>query len=414
MYGPASISFLSPIITSLSPHLKLRKSVRAFRTIYCFTPTGFINGEVFEEIMEVFAGTWGNLHPGLKCLLYCDNLPIHRNSEVLRKFQQILDMQYLPPNTSHFTQPLDDLVFAIYKSQLRRLADKLRNALRHTEETMTPTQILTAVTTEAENLAFRPDKIKKSFRNTGIFPWNPEVILDNAKLNVGRASKVLVTLFSIFILQDEEQMLEEEQWGPITIRTMATKVVAEYLEGQRKIVDQVKKSTRRVGISQEYNKASDLTAVLARADELEKEEKRKEREKAEKERLRYEDMLIQREAKLRKAEDKEERRKAKELAKRERERDCETRRCKAVVDGQRCKRVYYQNNPVNFIWCDHCWDKPVAFGVCPSHGKNGTSTRALVTDHEKQCPYAKKGRKRVRDEPPEPSSPSARKKIKKK
>ena len=123
----------------------------------------------------------------MRCLLFTHNLAVHRDTKGVKHAAGLdVDMMFLPPNTSHFTQPLDNLVFAIYKSELTRLASSLNRSLSAFGEKLEnhSISVLTSVTVAAEAVAFRRDKIIASFANT-IFPWDPNAILDRARRNIG-------------------------------------------------------------------------------------------------------------------------------------------------------------------------------------------------------------------------------------
>lgn len=99
---------------------------------------------------------------------------------------------FLPPYTSHFLQPLDDVLFAVYKTQLNLLARKLNSALAMTpgDEDDFSNTVLSAAHHIAVSKAFTKERIKKSFANTGIFPFDKEKILSRGHQNIGAPDKV--------------------------------------------------------------------------------------------------------------------------------------------------------------------------------------------------------------------------------
>ncbi len=122
--------------------------------------------------------------------LLVDNLSFHKDLDPLvlakKNFVYVL---FLPPNTSHFLQPLDDLVFARYKTHLARLARQLLLALMETKTKRTPAEIITAVTEAAESIAFKPQAIRDSFKNCGMWPIDYQMIENMAYLNIGKPTK---------------------------------------------------------------------------------------------------------------------------------------------------------------------------------------------------------------------------------
>jgi hypothetical protein len=93
----------------------------------------------------------------------------------------------LPANTSHFLQPLDDTVFANFKRILTSLVEKVR-----LQQDATPLQLkmsLYQCAYSAEREAFTPRVIQRAFLTTGIFPFNPERILNLLALNSANGAK---------------------------------------------------------------------------------------------------------------------------------------------------------------------------------------------------------------------------------
>ena len=89
----------------------------------------------------------------------------------------------LPPNTSHFLQPLDDTVFARFKQLLSSEFKSYKLSQKISAQDIKRIMYETAY--HAEELAFRERIIKLSFANTGMFPWKPDIILGKAKQNAG-------------------------------------------------------------------------------------------------------------------------------------------------------------------------------------------------------------------------------------
>ena len=147
------------------------------------------SGEIWKQALGELAAIWNQKCPGLVLTLLTDNLATHRDVDVVEEmWNNFIHMFYLPPNTSHFLQPLDDLPFAIYKSELRNLADKLiRSFSSLGKKKVESVYLATLVSGEAEKIAFAADKVQAGFQNTGVWPWNPQLILNNAFINVGRA-----------------------------------------------------------------------------------------------------------------------------------------------------------------------------------------------------------------------------------
>ena len=157
-----------------------------------------MNREIFSRAMLLFVQWWTTLYPGLNCLLLCDNLEAHRDAEGLRHATSHgAHVFFLPPNTSHFLQPLDDKVFAIYKTCLRKFGNKLNMKFGKMRQKLAghASSVITAATPMAEHIAFSDKHIQEAFKNTGIYPWNPELILTQARKNVGQMTTVQRLIF---------------------------------------------------------------------------------------------------------------------------------------------------------------------------------------------------------------------------
>lgn len=136
------------------------------------------------------------MYPHLSATLFLDNLRFHRspsgckvahNSDVL--------LQFIPPNTSHFLQPLDSVVFAAFKYKLYQLAEQLSSSLATLGQSLpnASTTIISSVMERAADFALTPEKIIASFKRT-IFPWRPDLVLSMAEKNIGSTTSVQLEL----------------------------------------------------------------------------------------------------------------------------------------------------------------------------------------------------------------------------
>jgi len=109
------------------PNLVLQQNTRqsnATTVLKCadsWSETGYVSAKHVEEAIAGFAAVmkehWGHTkHP---IILLADNLQQHRTQETLElSAENQIVLQMLTPNASHFLQPLDDKLFAVFKSQL--------------------------------------------------------------------------------------------------------------------------------------------------------------------------------------------------------------------------------------------------------------------------------------------------------
>ena len=152
--------------------------------VYIFTESGRVDTQTNENILDGFYNIWKVLYPGLDCLVLSDQLSAHRALKVLQKnANRGVFLCSLPANTSHFTQPLDDAPFAIFKKQLRLVHQQLNVDIARLGDKANPLHLLSsAYAMEAK--AFSKEAINTGFKNTGIYPFNAEKILERAKRNL--------------------------------------------------------------------------------------------------------------------------------------------------------------------------------------------------------------------------------------
>jgi hypothetical protein len=150
---------------------------------YAFTETGYINSKIWADAMTIFEDHWTARNPGRDCLLLFDQLGVHSQVEVVaRAMEKGIYHYFLPKNTSHFTQPLDDSPFASFKNALARIhSADVHAAVLHGEERG---RRLVTASYQAESEGFTPDNIKHAFKEVGLYPFNPELIMERARANL--------------------------------------------------------------------------------------------------------------------------------------------------------------------------------------------------------------------------------------
>ena len=157
-------------------------------TYFAATPSSYSNGDLHKNIMQTFFNFWKKMHPNDHCYVFGDQLSFHSNIDVLTEgLKDNIFVWSLPKNTSHFLQPLDNICFANFKKEIRTIGKEydFPGMLKDKEGI----QELYSTAYEASKTAFTPRVIKRSFRNTGIFPFDPEKIMANARQNLGEFKK---------------------------------------------------------------------------------------------------------------------------------------------------------------------------------------------------------------------------------
>jgi hypothetical protein len=149
-----------------------------------FTDTGYVNSELFAGCVNKFINEWKGQRGDTPCWVFGDQLGCHIQLPVIKQaLDQGIELWFLPANTSHFLQPLDHVPFAHFK---RSLSSKMRaTSMASTFSHTPPIDSLIALGYQTERECFTAAVICKGFAGTGIFPWNPELILKNAEANAG-------------------------------------------------------------------------------------------------------------------------------------------------------------------------------------------------------------------------------------
>ena len=79
----------------------------------------------------------------------------------------------MPPNLTHLLQPLDVVIFQSLKHYHDKTIDiMVRNGLAN----ITKIEFLSGIQ-EVRKQAFEVDTIRSSFKETGIWPFNPQLVL---------------------------------------------------------------------------------------------------------------------------------------------------------------------------------------------------------------------------------------------
>ena len=320
--------------------------------------SGYLNGEVFSKILDHFTDVWQKRYPGLHCCLIGDNLAAHRDVQLIAMaMQRGVYMTYLPAGTTHWSQPLDNLLFARLKQEVAILVRNISLVQVFTEEMLFS---LVDIVLRASKVAFTSRAITHSFRETGLFPPSKRIFLELASLN-HHPSKA-----------GESESRQED--------TIVQKVV----EGLEKCLEEVKKDVqaasqniRPVRVRVRKNAmyfADDILAESKR--QKEDEEKGKKEKELEREKKRGDWKRKREEAEKKKEENArlcEERKvkKARELEKQLAERATNT--CKAS-----CGRICRGGG--GWLGCINC----DVFWICPDCALTAEGME-IITKHEEGC-----------------------------
>lgn len=333
------------------------------------TETGYVTKEAWANIMDVFQKEWTKLHPGVHCRVWMDNLASHLNTDVVIKAHLAgIHCWFLPKNTTHFTQPLDNLVFAAFKRVLESLVARRRlaNAIWNLEEC----QHLMADVWEAEKEALTPRVIRKAFQKTGLVPFNREKILETAKSNLSvklhsSTSSSDITLNSslqaakVAAANASLEVLHQNQPTPATPARRARVTLNQVYSSHEVFVLQ-KKHQAEV----EETRIAKLEAAKAKAEAEEARRKQRQADRENREKEKHE----------------EEDRKKKRLEALKRKR--EERLHKLQVNKCRICNISWRTNLPGWLGCEVCSE----YWTCRRCNEEGRrpGIRKLKT-HEKNC-----------------------------
>lgn len=175
--------FLSLLSSLRSTHSQTRVDGEEIPVVYYTSDSGLLNAGLWEKILARFHQVWSKQHKGLRCFLLTDNLSFHRNPKIVSKalYQQLIFQIFLPPNTSHICQPLDQAVFANFKRYLDRLAKELLKV----DSTLNAWDAILLSIPAAVDMAFSEKVIRASWKKAHIWPLDKTGLIETARINSG-------------------------------------------------------------------------------------------------------------------------------------------------------------------------------------------------------------------------------------
>lgn len=318
----------------------------------------------FASVMKHF---WGSSHP---IILLADNLRQHQTLSTLKlSATNGIQLQFLTPNASHFLQPLDDKLFAIFKKELERTYDQLEGSLSALG--LEGRNVLASVIRLAFDCAFTPLHIRESWYNVGIWPFSPHLIMERALKYTGKAAAKKYT---------QHISVPFKELAFTTAMEMNTKARETVLEGMSGSFERATGIRKRPS-KPKKNCATELfQATRGNHDLLLKHEQEK-KEEEEKRASRQEEKKKTQETRKRKREEELEAKKnqKEEIEKKReremqsfRERTCQVQPCKFVFDDTFVRAKFWRSCPCG------------KFYVCPSH-KDGDQGIQKVSKHLHEC-----------------------------
>lgn len=159
------------------------RSKRTFPVYYIATDSGFLNSMVFHQAIIKFYEVWNAIHPRLNVWLFDDQLGAHLNNDsIIHAIKNNGIPFFFPSNCSHFLQPLDSTPFALLKKNINSIGGQTLFISDFFDKNQT--SIAFSAIYQACERSFTPSVIKSGFPKTGIWPWNPQLIIENTQKNI--------------------------------------------------------------------------------------------------------------------------------------------------------------------------------------------------------------------------------------
>ena len=195
---------------------------------FLFTRTGYVTKDAWNIAIDTLLNVLKAKDDSRDFLLITDRAGAHMDIEAMEKLEkQQVTLLLLPPNTTHFLQPLDDGVFATYRRVLENMAHtrfraNIIQGIRIKNDALVASM-------QAEHHAFTQKIICGAFKSTGIWPFSHRRTMTNHKKSVGSAPP-------------EEKAMENTR---NTVIQMAEKVMTHLLtETKQQVVKKVRVKPR--------------------------------------------------------------------------------------------------------------------------------------------------------------------------
>ena len=211
------------------------------QVIWTSSPTGYIDTDILVNLADEIGALWetwttkyDDLTSDSKMYLVLDNLGAHRALDVQRAFylENNINMVFLPPNTTQWSQPLDRYVFAQLKSHLGTgviISDFDASARG---ENLSGTKLFWDNFWSSMCVAFAPECVKASFKSAHMWPWTADGFTEfftkhakankpkdpDAKIHVATTELVQVLVNSISRKEQKVVKVRQKRGKPMTSR----------------------------------------------------------------------------------------------------------------------------------------------------------------------------------------------------
>lgn len=162
---------------------------------FLFTKSGWVNTEAWLLILSKFIEEIRKINLNDTVLLFLDKLNIHMNIEGLMMCKkQNVNVCFFPTYCTHFIQPCDITFFQMIKKYLLKKYHEL--LVKSKTRSKNILMILASSICDIENIISN-DVISNSWEKVGLIPFEPEKIINNAKINIGEVQDTDESTFSI-------------------------------------------------------------------------------------------------------------------------------------------------------------------------------------------------------------------------
>lgn len=165
------------------PILRERRMQRGEGPIfYAFNSTGMMNADLWLSVLQKFKELCELMLPSLHVLVFLDNLASHRSFDSLRYAKaNNIRLCFLPPNTTHYLQPLDQFVYGEFK---REIVMDLRFSVSLLDSSVRWKSVMLIAVSKAITRAFTGKIIEASWLVVGLEPYSRKTILERMNQNV--------------------------------------------------------------------------------------------------------------------------------------------------------------------------------------------------------------------------------------
>ena len=155
-------------------------------SLVCTTKEGYMTADAMIKLLQKLLVKMNGWRRGERVLLLMDHHGSHQKESVIRFcLANNIEPIYFPAATTHIIQPLDNVPFARFRQELTSRVVEARDGNR--ASLLTDSEISLPLAGEALQDALTPQVIAAGFRNTGVYPFDPDLIRQHVREACGGA-----------------------------------------------------------------------------------------------------------------------------------------------------------------------------------------------------------------------------------